>query len=109
MENKELKDIFTYKKTATIATIVLLVLAIFPWPYGYYVFLRWVVFLVSGFLVYLSHNLKATVWVVLFTLIAILFNPIVRIPLDRDVWQIVDLVAASVFIFSFFKLGNKND
>lgn len=106
MSNEELRNLLVYKKPATIAVIFLLVLAIFPWSYGYYVFLRWVVFLVSGFLVYLAHNLKKTIWVVMFTLIAILFNPIVRISLDRETWQVIDLVTASIFIFSFFQVRN---
>ena len=98
MTNEELKDLLVYKKPVTIAAIVLLLLAILPWPYGYYIFLRWVIFLVSGFLVYLTHILKKTFWVALFTLIVILFNPIVRIPLDREIWQVIDLIVAILFL-----------
>lgn len=98
--NEGLKNLLVYKKPATIAAIVFLLLAIFPWPYGYYVFLRWVVFLASGFLVYLAHNLGKIGWVVLFALIAILFNPLVRVSLDREVWFLIDLLVAGFFVIS---------
>lgn len=112
--NEELKNLLVYKKPATIIATVLLLLAILPWSDGYYVFLRWVVFIVSGFLVYLAHNLKKPSRVVLFTLIAILFNPFIPIHFDQGTWIIIDFIVAILFLISVFefaveKLMNKKN
>jgi hypothetical protein len=64
--------------------------AIFPMPYGYYVFLRWVV-CVTGVALAIAFP-RTGYWVVaLFAVaVAILFNPIVKVPLGRDAWKWFD-------------------
>lgn len=101
------EEILAYKKPATVLTIALLLLAIFDLPYGYYVFLRWEVSLASAFLAYLMYDFKKTFWTVIFCATAILFNPIVPIYLSKDVWQVLDLVVATIFGFSFFTFKDK--
>lgn len=103
--NGEFKNLLVYKKPATIIATVFLFLAILPWSDGYYVFLRWVIFIVSGFLVYLAHNLKKPSRVILFTLIAILFNPITPIHFDQETWIIIDFIAAILFLISVFEFA----
>lgn len=74
--------------------------AIFPMPYGYYVFLRWAVSISA---VALAIALPRTGhWGVgLFAVaVAILFNPIVKVPLSRDAWKWFD--AGSGILFFFF-------
>lgn len=105
MNNEEFKNLLVYKKPAAIIATVSLLLAILPWPDGYYVFLRWVIFIVSGFLVYLAHNLKKPSRVILFTLLAILFNPITPIHFDQETWIIIDFIAAILFLISVFEFA----
>jgi len=82
---------------AIIAALMLL-LALAPWPYGYYQLLRLVVCGVSvytAFVTYQWGKLWAT-WV--FGFIAILFNPLIPIHLSRKIWQPIDVVCGILFM-----------
>lgn len=98
------KEIIKYKKIASLLSIIMLLLAIPTFlPYGYYILLRWVVSASAVFLVYLSHQFKKTFWVFLMALIALLFNPIAPIHLDKETWVIINLIVAVLFLVSIFK------
>ncbi len=89
------------KKPSIIAGILLL-LAIPPvWPYGYYIFLRWVIFAISFLIAYRLSKIDLNYWVLAFGVIAFLFNPIFPIYLSKSIWVVIDLVSA----FIFFKVG----
>lgn len=98
------------KKTPSLIAIVLLLLALFPMPYGYYTFVRICICLLSGYLAYKSWQEKINLWMWIFFIIAILFNPIIPIYLGRTLWAIIDIIVAAVLIVSIFqlKLNEKN-
>ena len=83
-----------------IVPAVLLVLALLPWPYGYYTFLRLSVCAVSGWLTYEQwrHDNAVSGWVVALGATALLFNPISPIHLTREIWNVLDLAAAGLLI-----------
>jgi hypothetical protein len=78
----------------------MLVLAIGRWPYGYYMLLRVVVLAAALLLAGLvSQRVKSfTVWVGVFLVVAIIFNPIVPLHLTRGVWSILNVAAAALFV-----------
>jgi|HubBroStandDraft_6_1064221.scaffolds.fasta_scaffold345458_2 hypothetical protein len=80
--------------------VVLLVVATSRLPYGYYTFMRIVTCGVAGVIAYAGFRDRAVdqAWSVLLALIAVLFNPIVPIHLDRQTWFYLDLAAAAVFV-----------
>ena len=83
---------------------IMMVIAVFPLPYGYYTFLRWAV---CGVAVYIAFNAYqwGRVWATwLFGAIAILFNPFMPIYLTKEIWQPIDIVCALVFGASIFFL-----
>jgi len=99
------KEIIKYKNIVSIISIVILLLAIPPiWPYGYYILLRWVVTASAIFLVWIAYNLKKTFWLFLMGIIALLFNPIAPIHLDKETWIVIDLIVATIFLVSIFKI-----
>lgn len=85
----------------TIATIVgfLLLIAILPLPYGYYTFLRLVVFGGGFFLAYQLHEQKVPNWSVAMAVLAMLFNPFIPVYLSREVWLPIDLMSAGLFFY----------
>lgn len=90
------------KKTISIATAILLFIAIFQWPYSYYIFLRVFVFSASLYLLLvpskeLSRNLKAGIIVT-----AILFNPFLKIHMPKESWMFFNLIGSIIFIAVFF-------
>jgi len=87
--------------------MLLLVIPSGIWPYGYYQFLRWVVMLAGLVCAYQAHKENKTMWVWIMGIIAVVFNPIAPIYLDKVLWSIIDIVVA-VFMFSYAST-NKNE
>ena len=90
-----------------IIAIVFLLGALGDWEYGYYQLLRWIVALTAVYIAYTAFNSNKSGWGLVFAAIAILFNPIFPIYLDRGTWQLFDVVAAVVFSVSAFSKGSK--
>ncbi len=76
-----------------LALISVLLLALAPLPIGYYTFLRIVV---CGGSVYLFFTSTRGKWKWMWGTLAIVFNPLIPLYLGRNLWQIVDVVAALV-------------
>jgi len=77
----------------------MLLIGIADLPYGYYTFLRIVVFVVSLYSVYQIKDSEKNVWILLYVGLAILFNPIIPIHLyDKEIWMVIDGLAG-VFMF----------
>ncbi len=82
----------------------MLLLALAPWPYGYYQLIRFVV-CGAGVYVALSAHSWQEIWAVwLFGFIALLFNPLIPIHLSRAIWQPIDVACAILFIVITFVL-----
>ncbi len=76
---------------------VMLILAIFALPYGYYVLLRWVITAISIYVAYFLGEAKDNkLWI--FVGLAVLFNPIAPIYSTKSFWIIADLVSAGLFL-----------
>ena len=84
-------------KPPIIASIVLLLLAIMPLPYGYYTLLRLVVCFTAVFLVWLSYKKQRIKWAWIMGFIALICNPVVPIYFAREIWIAIDLIVAVIF------------
>ena len=84
------------KPVIYIAAALLLIGAV-PLPYGYYSLLRIVATIVFVWAASVSYSRKYAVLPWAFALLAILFNPIIKIYLPKEVWSIID-VACAVFL-----------
>lgn len=91
-------------KTPSFIAIFLLLIALLPMPYGYYTLVRICICLYSAFLAYKSWEEKIDIWMWIFIVIAVLFNPIIPIYLNRELWAIIDIVIAIVFFISISQL-----
>ena len=74
------------------------------WPYGYYTLLR---FAVCGTSIYmalfaLEHQKKFWLWSCGF--IALLFNPLIPIHLDKETWVVIDPSVALFMLVAIFIL-----
>ena len=101
IDNKaKMKIIFWLK----IVGIVLLLLSLTKLPYGYYTFLR---IFITGTGLYSAYNYYTTqniFWILVFSFIAILFNPIIPIYMERETWGVIDISTSLVFFISIFIL-----
>jgi hypothetical protein len=73
-------------------------------PYGYYQILRWIVCSMAIFNAYIAYRFEKALYIVIFGIIAILFNPIFIISFQKDVWQTVDIICGIVFVASILLL-----
>lgn len=83
---------------AIIAVALMLVVGALPMPYGYYSLLRIVACGMFGFLAYDIHMKGGKVLPWVFGFMAVLFNPLIKIHLPKEVWIFVDVVSAAVLV-----------
>ena len=96
-----------YIKQLSLVAGIMLLLAIPPiWPYVYFQILKWVVVWSAGCGAYRAYELNETKWVILLTSVAVAFNPIAPLYFSREMWLILDFVAA-VILFSYYKKLNR--
>jgi hypothetical protein len=83
-----------------LAAAVLLLVALGQHPYGYYTFLRWAVTVAAVVVAWVAWDSAAqwATWV--FVGIAILFNPIAPVYLNRETWRPIDVACAAIFVAS---------
>jgi hypothetical protein len=71
-------------------------------PYGYYIVLRWVCCAAFTYLALkaLAQGKEGWVWVL--GIMAVIYNPIIRIHLTRDIWSAVNIVTLIIAVLSIF-------
>jgi len=81
-------------KPFLIISSVMLLVAILPLPYGFYTLLRIVVTASAAFAAYYFFEENDTQSGIIFALIALLFNPLIPIHLDKAIWMPIDIGTA---------------
>jgi hypothetical protein len=77
-------------------------------PYGYYQFVRIVSFVLSGYFAYVTYSHKKTVYLLIFVIAGLLFNPIIKVALGKEIWRMVDIGYAGFLIMVLiFELRRK--
>ncbi len=99
-----MEDKFTIIRVMQVIVMGMLLWALADNPYGYYQILRWIVCGFFGYFAFLTHDHNDIKWTWIFSGIAILFNPIIPIYLEREVWQVIDVIVAIVILASIFKI-----
>jgi hypothetical protein len=87
----------------------LMFLAIFDLPYSYYEFLRPAVFIGSVALIFLisQENSKLSLLIMLISIIALLFNPIIPLYSNRGFWLPMNVFSGTVFSYVSLYFGKK--
>jgi len=85
-----------------IVAAVFLLLALLDWPYGYYQLLRLVVTGAAAWTAYIAYDAKKQWLMVIFIIIALLFNPLAPVHLDRETWAGIDILCAIAFLVVIF-------
>lgn len=77
---------------------VMLFVGAAPLPYGYYTILRLVacgVFAFAAFIAF-ERKSKALPWV--YGFLALIFNPIIKIYLPKEIWAVIDIAAGILLL-----------
>lgn len=87
---------------------ILLLIALFDMPSFYYTLLRIIVTGVSGFIIYRNPPYDNKPFLlILFGIIAILFNPLIPVYLTKEIWRPINIMTAACFL-SYFVHKIKN-
>ena len=95
------------KITLLILAIALLI-CLAPMPYGYYMLIRYVATILFGVMVYdYFQNRQKGLYITCLAL-ALLFQPILKIPFGREVWNLIDVIVAIFLLWLFFRKKETN-
>lgn len=79
-------------KALPIVLAILLFLCLADMPYGYYQFVRFAAAAFFGYAAYQENENGRKELVVVFVVLALLFQPFFKISLGRTLWNIVDVI-----------------
>jgi hypothetical protein len=97
-------------KAVAIIAATLLFVAVFNLPIGYYTLMR--IGVMTGSIVIIRQEIGKGIntWVILFGIIAIVFNPILPIYLgSKSKWVPIDTISGIIFLAYFFTNKKNND
>lgn len=86
-------------KTGNILLVIALLVCLLPMPYGYYILVRFISTIVFGVMAYEYFQQKRKKLYVIMISLALLFQPFLKIPLGREIWNLVDVVVAIFLIY----------
>lgn len=87
-----------------------LLICLAPMPYGYYTLIRMLATLVFCIYAYRCYIAKKESQTCIFVILALLFQPFIKVALGRVVWNIVDvIVAVGMIAFFFWDRGKREN
>lgn len=95
-------------KYLLITAATLLALGCAPLPIGYYTFLRIAITIIAIVFIVLNQQQQLHWANILMAVIAILFNPIFPIYMDKIAWIVIDALTAIAMIVCYFYIKKKN-
>ncbi|SKC06597.1 hypothetical protein SAMN05660477_02765 [Soonwooa buanensis] len=97
------------EKIIKIVLSILFILCLAKMPYGYYELVRFLALTGFAFLAYDAKNNKNETLMIVYILLAILFQPFFKIALGRTIWNFVDFIVAVFLVLTLFgNHKNKN-
>lgn len=95
---KENKKLSILEKSSLILAIALLV-CLLTLPYGFYTLVRFTTAIIAGCWAYTFFRKGKTAYAVISCAVLLLFQPFIRITLDRFTWNVVDVILAIIILF----------
>jgi hypothetical protein len=86
---------------------IALFIALGDLPYSYYQLLRFFICGVGAYGAYLAYQQKRNGWTWILGIIAVLFNPFMKVYFSKEAWQIADLIGGLIFTVHFIKSVKK--
>ena len=85
------------------ALAAVLLLSLLKMPYGFYEFVRFAAMAAFAYLAYKEYDNKGSKdKMILFIVLAVLFQPCFKLSLSRVIWNIVDVVVAGLLLVLLF-------
>ena len=87
---------------------VIVFLALFRLPYGYYTFLRWFITFYCICSIKITYKIMTTTYTLIYLILGILFNPFIPVYLTRELWMIIDIITGIIITVITIYLLSKN-
>ena len=91
------------QKTIKIILAAMLLLCLADMPYGYYMLVRYVSMVCFAYYAYEAFAAEKIPAVFIYAGLALLFQPFFKIPLGRDIWNVVDVIVAMGLVLSVWR------
>ena len=89
-------------KIIKIVLAIFLLLCLFNMPYGFYQLVRFVAMVGFAILAYIASEHENKTEMIIYACLAILFQPLFKISLGREIWNVMDLIVAIGLIITIF-------
>ncbi len=96
-------------RTIKIILSLLLFICLLHMPYGYYLLVRFLAMAGFGVLAYQAYNDKREKEMIIYIILAVLFQPLFKIALGRELWNIVDVIVGVGLLISLFTKNKSVD
>ena len=94
---------------ASLILAIALILCLLPLPYGFYTIVRLATAVIVGCWAYSFYKQGKTSYAILSGTIALLFQPFLKITLDRFTWNVIDVILAGLIVLMVLKRNNQED
>jgi len=91
-----------------ITLAVLFFICLADMPYGYYQLIRFIALVGFAILAYKANEQGQKTEAIIYVCLAILFQPLIKIALGREIWNVVDVIVGIGLIVSIFIQHSKN-
>jgi len=88
------------EKFIKILLSLLLFVCLINMPFGYYQLVRFLAMVVFGILAYLAFKQNRESEMIVYIVLAVLFQPLFKIALGRELWNVVDILVGIGLIVS---------
>lgn len=95
-------------KIIKIILAVLFFVCLFDMPYGYFQLVRFLALAGFALLAYNSNEQGLKTEAIIYVCLAILFQPLIKIALGRQLWNVIDVVVGIGLIVSIFIRPSNN-
>jgi hypothetical protein len=96
------------EKIIKILLAILFFLCLLDMPYGFYQLVRFVGLVGFGILAYQAYQNENQIEAIVYGGLALLFQPLFKIALGREIWNIVDVVVGIGLLLTLMKNGKKS-
>lgn len=78
-------------------------MCLIDFPYGFYQFVRFTALIGFGILAYKAFEEEKQTEMIVYLILAILFQPLLKISIGRTLWNIVDVAVALYLLYDVFQ------
>lgn len=89
-------------KAIKIVLAILFFLCLLDMPYGFYQLVRFAALIGFAILAYQASEQQNKTEMIIYVCLAILFQPLLKISLGREVWNVVDVIVGIGLIITIF-------